>query len=469
MTTPTPIRMWSSFAIVGAFLLLTVAGSAEAESRGTPLWTYDFGDGYKGTAARPHAGIVSIATEDKLLALDEQGKLQWTFDPGRDPVRGVSASLDSQTIAVTSGDPHGGEYSEMKVSVLSKTGGILWEKEGISASQWSRAYVTDDGSMVLIPQGQCAGSQLEAYNREGTRLWAKNIYETGRTSHGDRICYWNGMWRAIASEDNSRIFTVSHPNAGRDIDAALHAFNRQGTHLWSRDFSSQNAWSMDISSDGRVLYLGAMDSRIYAFGQDGSSLWSHSTRDGVEVVLRTLPDGSKVWVGSRDSILRVYNSQGALEMQKDVGDFIRSIDVSSDGSLVTVSTANGTVLVMQEDGSILWRFKGTGSAGAGISSDARLVMTAHRQEGKLRFFAADGTSQRTQSSSGSPRPEEPPQQTPSEPEPSPPAFEPSPEPGPPRHDLDSEWAEDEGIPALSVVAAAAALAIAVMGQQRKRG
>ena len=255
-------------------------------------------------------GNIIVGVEDgRILAIESDGDLEWTFSVSSSPyadgssrVRGP-ALLDSGYCCIMLGADDGEVYQ-------------------VSGSGSARGVRRARGAVTAAP----------ARGPNGTVFWA---------SHG------RGLFNAEASAGDrwrysldGRVF--AGPAIGPDGTAYvgtskgnLYAINAEGELRWKTALSpgKELRAAPSLGANGTV-YVGSENGTLYAVdGGTGTIKWQYATSNGIEAP--ALVDGrDNVYIASLDGRVYVLSPAGALFSTFDAGDEIKAaMALGADGTL----------------------------------------------------------------------------------------------------------------------------------------
>jgi len=115
------------------------------------------------------------------------------------------------------------------------------------------------------------------------------------------------------------------------------------------------------------IAVGAGDSKIYLFDHQGNQIWNFSTGaavNGLAIGNISSDEGNEIVGGSSDYKLYVLNSSGNLKFEKVLGEIIKDVAVGDVNSSIpydeiAVALNNGTVILLDHDGNVLWQYTTT--------------------------------------------------------------------------------------------------------------
>ncbi len=260
-------------------------------------------------------GTLYAANEDgQVFALDPEGQLVWTFDPGTGrPVDGDMALGADGTLYVGIGAivhailPNGNEFwsKEMDNTVKGLAIGIdgnIYVSNGSSTfvaldpsgnEQWTfnpgrgvdyPATVAADGT-VYFGTPDKNHDNFFALDPDGSLKWSANI---GDNRNSPALAPDGSVYLPIEVAFTPQGFLVK-----LDPD--------DGSEIWRHEVDGSVTTSPAVGADG-VVYLGTDSEKLFAVNADGSERWTFDLGHDTVCSPAIAPDGS-LYIGSRESLL----------------------------------------------------------------------------------------------------------------------------------------------------------------------
>ncbi len=239
---------------------------------------------------------------------------------------------------------------------------------------------------VLTPDGQLLAASydhnLYSLNPEnGQLLWTF----AGATNHY--------IGAPLVTED-----AIYAPNA----DGGLYALTLQGEQRWV--FRSRHALWATPATDGRRLYLPAMDHHLYALHPaDGQVIWQVDL-GGAMASPPALADGV-LYVGTfADKVVAVNAEDGTVRWEAATNAWVWSTPLLSQGRLFFGDVSGTFYALNAEDGKTLWSIQPDGPiVGAPAAGDDTLYFTTEQgtlyavsaEDGTVRWIYAMGVTLQT--------------------------------------------------------------------------
>ena len=281
----------SSSPVLGSDGIIYVGGNDKqfhaVNPDGTQKWTYDVSSFIWGSGAVSADGMVYFGHVDydtgQLVALDSGGSLNWTY-----PARGVRSSpgmLSDGTIYVGS--------SHTRLYAINPDGTLKWSYQPGFVESYSAPAIAGDGTIYVT--GAKDGN-LHALNPDGTTRWTYNV--GGDTTSTPTI---DDNGTIYAGGTGNRLYAVS-PNGtlkwsyaldahlrGNSQSAAigpdgtvyaisagaiLYAFTPEGVLKWTYPTGApETLTTPTVDSDGDI-YFSARNGQVYAVKPDGTKKWT---------------------------------------------------------------------------------------------------------------------------------------------------------------------------------------------------
>jgi outer membrane protein assembly factor BamB len=226
------------FGLAVFVILLSVQLPCSAQSTVTNLWKIQlpfYTD--SSPAIAPDGTIYQGTFTGKLFAVTPQGKVEWTFQAGRE-IKSSPAIGDDGTIYFGSRD--------RKFYAITPQGGLKWT---FATGAWvdSSPAIGTDGTIYFGSWD----TNFYALNPDGSKKW---VFPTGGIIDSSP---------AIAADGT--IYFGSH-------DKNFYALNTDGSKKWSFATGGQITSSPAIGVDG-TIYFASTDGNLYALRPDGTENW----------------------------------------------------------------------------------------------------------------------------------------------------------------------------------------------------
>jgi beta propeller repeat protein len=239
------------------------------------------------------------------------------------------------------------------------------------------AAISRDGKFIAAGDLTYGHSQnafrIHLYSASGETLWeyptTTMIYSVALSSHGEHL-------------------------AAGGVDNSLYLFNKNGTLLWNYGKAdgilNNTVFAVAISGDGGTIAANCADGYLYIFSRDGRVLSKINLEKHMNGIALT-GDGTLIALGSENKVLlttvngtRVWTSavtgRGGIE----------DVAISMDGSRIVAGNSDGSIVLLDQTGKILWRFAaGEGNIGVAISDDGKYI-ALRGGESDLYLLNSDG-------------------------------------------------------------------------------
>ncbi len=335
-------------------------------------WSRDLDSGVRCLASRGQ-GVVAGTEDGRVVALDEQGEVDWTFQ-AEDAVLSVCAADAHGAVAAGSNDRY--------LYLLGEGGTPRWShrfeifKGGYQ--RYARYSAVEQVKVAdLRGKGQAdilaavSDRQLHCFDADGHERWSFMIY---------------GIFQPLCVADvngDGRIEVIGGP--GRiTCNGTCYVLDPDGKEIASNVL---DAWASmmpgcDVHVDGEgghLIACGTTRSHVYALRLNGDrleTLWRQRVGDEVHAVATADVDGDgrpEVAAGSGCFYLYLFDAEGTERWRRNLGAPVRKVlaaDVNGDGHPEIVAGC--------EDGRV-WIFDGEGRS-----------VGVHRTEAKIHALVSDG-------------------------------------------------------------------------------
>lgn len=234
---------------------------------------------------------------------------------------------------------------------------------------WVRSTsISADGSLVAAGS---TDTYVYLFDNNGQQLWrsktASYINSVSLSS--------NGAYIGVASDDTNVYF-----------------FDRNGTVKWAYDIGSKGVSIVSLAGDG--MYVAAAsaspDNRVYYFNREGTYLWREKVGDVIRG-LSVSENGSRIAVGSDDKIVYLFDRDGRLRWTHPIGiSGVSSVAISKEGSLVVAGSKYKEVYLINNKGQRIWTAKTGGNVKQVFFTSNDTTIAVYTDASLLQFFSLDG-------------------------------------------------------------------------------
>jgi hypothetical protein len=259
----------------------------------------------------------------------------------------VVISHDGSTI-VAGGD---------QLIVLSPNGTKLW-------SGWSGTVldISRDGSYIATSRGQ----SVRLINRQGILLWDHPLGDVVTdlsltpdagmiaAGGGRNVQSWYNSGSGLGKNTTEAVNAV-HISPAKDqiivsTSKALRSFNLSYVPNWYDDTISPGL--LGISGDGTGIVV-ANGNHIRLYHGSGTLLWDRQIPGGVVISLAFSRDGSTIAAGRDDGTVVVLDRNGTLLWTGKAGMWVTSVGISDDGTLIGTGSIDNRVYLFNREGTVL--------------------------------------------------------------------------------------------------------------------
>jgi len=203
--------------------------------------------------------------------------------------------------------------------------------------RWSAPINTEVMSPVIGSGGNvyvgAADGALHAFDTQGTKLWSTKAVP------GDSI------HAAPAAASGYRFYV---PVDGGN----LIAYDRQGALTWSRYLDGELHSSPVVGPNG-VIYVGSDSDSLYAVNPDGTKRWAVGTGGNVRSSPAIGPNGT-IYVGSDDGYLYAIRSDGTQKWRFQTGGPVRSSPAVAGDGTIYVGSDDDAIYAIDASGTQQW-------------------------------------------------------------------------------------------------------------------
>lgn len=290
------------------------------------------------TVASGPDGPVATQRNGTVIAYDQDGRVRWrrTHD---EPFTAAPVVATDGTVVVGTRDG--------TVTAYDPDGGRRWRKstlDGLFAPHANDATpfrIVDDVVFLAHPHGSAYAFELD----DGVAAWQTQI---------PRRCHRP----AVA---DGKLLLASRGSRRDDESVLLALRTADGSEAWRTAVDAQLSIAAGVNDD--LAYVGSIDGRLSAHTvADGTERWSVQLDADERRWISSIPTAfaGQVWVGTLDNGLYAVDAHG---VQSHVALDTGTTPVVGDGRLYVGSTdfgsedsdANGLLVAVDPEGSVVWR------------------------------------------------------------------------------------------------------------------
>ncbi len=275
-------------------------------------------------------------------------QLQWKFDV-RASVICVSATSDASLIAVAAAD--------RTVRLLSFEGRQLWH-DRLDYEAWSTA-ISADGSRIAVGTADKSPSRgtVYLYDREGHQIY--------------RHDFGSPVWALSLSADGTRLIVGCWDNQAY----YLQQFGLEWRQTAVSRFGDLGVYGVSVTADGSRAIVASYDKCITLVTDELTVLQTHPVDTGTYRASIT-PDGKHAIVGLREGqawLLDTTTGQPSRTSRVSSRP-ICGVDLTPDAMLFALGSFDGHAYIVNCDGNPLWSYQTSGEVWSlDISDDGTLV------------------------------------------------------------------------------------------------
>ena len=326
----------------------------------------------------------------------KQADVYWTFNV----YYSYNAKIDSGHQAVVRDDgviyigTNKGKYGYPRGGLFALYPNGTLKSRGFGECNVATPAIDESGDRYIYAcdyyRGYCANDYtLYAYYKNGTLKWRKNVgfaaFSGGdvrlKVAGGTLYVSYKKDIKAISTEDGSdewqftssdyiSDFAVDHNGNVYigDRSGNLYALKPDGSVNWTKSFPSKVSTILFKDS-----ILVGYAKNVSALNSDGTLKWRMEFSTDV---YKLATKGDNVYVRTGDSVCSI-NTNGSLNWCKWVGG-IHYPDIIVDGKGVIYTTTSGSVVALDQNGTILWSYNDYTPGRISIGKDRVYVMAPDR-------------------------------------------------------------------------------------------
>ncbi len=301
------------------------AGAAMYDRQGKKLWSID---------SRPVAAIDNL--EQKAAALLRYGACdQATFSPDEKLVAVVMSENQNQILLLDTASGKLVRTIELENDLLR----LEFSPDGqqIMTTQWSRSVqVRFDGKMFVSLPEECAAQCYRV--EDGEQVWDAHIATKKHKSNCVSAISYSPDGKRVAigaTIDASRMIQLLDAESGRRVSELAGLI--------------ETPWSMQFSSDSRVLYSAGVDTEIRRWNVETGSLLPLPEGHRASEVATVSPDGKTIAVWDSDNTIMLVRVSDGVELRRLAANKskITAIRFSADATRVFAAGTRNDDLVVE--------------------------------------------------------------------------------------------------------------------------
>lgn len=257
--------------------------------------------------------IITGTTDGKLLALDQQGNLKWSYSINEEIDDLELMFLDNSTMNAIGTSPHTDDVlGDGKTSIL---------------------FGTELGYIYLL-------------DFKGKLIWK---FKTEGAIRGSVIC------NDFSGKEKKIIFG--------SLDHHIYCVSKEGEQIWKVNVGSELEASPAII--GNKIIIGSNSGTIFCLNEDGESLWKFNTNAKVTAQANSLNIGDKtlILIGSTDSYLYCLDLSGNLVWKFGTGGaiyskaIVRDVDKKTPEPEILFGSCDNSIYCLNYEGKKIWSFE----------------------------------------------------------------------------------------------------------------
>jgi WD40 repeat protein len=298
--------------ITGFLLTICIIGIVTAAGLGHAWKERPEGEGsFSGLMFSSDSSMV-FAGGSQLLVRSWDGDIRWG---GRSGTIATMTEDGNRVITVI----------DASVRVFDKNGTELWTRT-MGSSPIRAVAASANGSIVIVANDE---GYIQSYDAIGNR-WGLN-----KTDQIKKIAI---------SPSQSLVVALS--------EAGLKFFSPDMEQVWVDNRSGSLDKFVAISADSATI-ITAGDTRVWSHRDNGYLNWMKEATRNAITDMACSKDCTTIVLGSQDGEVQVLNQLGQTRWKFPAGSWVNGVAVSSDGSIIAASALDGTLYVLDKDGTLL--------------------------------------------------------------------------------------------------------------------
>lgn len=299
---------------------------------GRLIWEKAFDKPLAKTAFTPDGKTVAAGTKDGRVSVFQDSEILWENHLELSLIN-MEISDDGSKIMAAAADVL--DTDNKKVLFFNEEGNIIWEKK---MPRLLTAKMSSDGKSSIVLSAEEETVKLAFLKEKGEVLWKKT-----------------GFLTAEITQDGNHVAAVSEDK--------IYFFDRKGNKVWDYDPGVDISHLIMSQNENYLLaynHFGGGDDNLFYFSTEGELLWQKRIRDDSQVALSE--EGQRIVVASwrhysEDfTLVNVFDSDGRLRREIEVGSRIEKIALDSSGTYLVVGCDDGDVFILNLDRKTLGEF-----------------------------------------------------------------------------------------------------------------
>jgi WD40 repeat protein len=265
---------------------------------------------------------------------------------------------------------------------------IVWTHKISEAGEIVTAVdISDDG--FRIAAGTSGGDVL-LLTELGALLWTYD----GAAEAPQSVTNRSVASVALGSTGN-RILAGFTDDAGSETESsALYLLDAKPLKMWSVAINGVIS-EVGLSDDATRMVVGSSDRNVYSLNQDGLIRWKVETPEGAEQPANAIDvssDGTRAVGGDSSGQSYLMNLDGVKIWTLDTDGVVNDVAISNLGTRSGVGTANGTVYVVANQGTVIGQTSYPETSIVSLATNTGATkFVAGTSDGRVIVFDGQGT------------------------------------------------------------------------------
>ena len=320
----------------GSYIVIgSESGNLKIISRsGETITSKDLNEKIKDIALSPDNSYIVVATNKKVHCFYDLGGIRWDEKIRADTK--IMISPDNSYVNFGSaGDVYSiSEYGKKTKEYIGK----YWDLKSITSENQLSVVVNKRNKLEFLERSEPKQKRFQSLKS----IWGFEeenliIHNVVMSSDGKKIIIFKENKKE--SNDNDVVLVNKEKYQKKII-----CFSDSGDILWEKECKSPTGIvEMAISQDSNYIVIRNWYNKIYFFTIDGNRLWKHELDKASIEKFYITPDGSYLAAWSMYNAY-VFSKSGEIIWKSDnlrsSNEFIESVSISNDGSLLAISSRN---------------------------------------------------------------------------------------------------------------------------------